>query len=329
MFTLISVIATSLVLSACGGGGGGSSGNPLPVTQPVALPSQTAANQVQTDAACDPTPSTPSPIETWLSNVRPGGTVVADDRGVVCARATLNTAAAQMLVTHGVAGNKTLAATAAASAGYAGKVLSFAYARGAVSEQQCYDKLDAVAGGLLRFGQLQDVGAAATTIVSFSPFGPEFECVMIAAAKEGAGDSGQVPVADALPRYHVYTAGFTPDSAGPQIVLSLLTRNSADRCAIGNGCYPVVRSISVVSSDPMQLVTFASENSSSLPLPTLSGVQAPVPQEPLSKTGGLLRLKGTSAATCSTMCTLTVVLENDLGQTQTLTVNFDNSGEQI
>lgn len=320
MFTLFSAIATSLVLSACGGG---SSGTPLPVTQPVALPSQTAANQVQSDAACDPASLTPSAIETWLSNARADGTVVADDRGVVCVRAALNNAAAQLLAL-GNSATRQLAVIMSASAGYTGTVLSFVRAEGAVSEQQCYDKLDAIAGGLMRFGHAQDIGGAAAT-----GSGPGFDCVMIAAAKQGAGEAGQVPVAGALPRHHVYAAGLTPDSAGPQIVLSLLTRNSADRCAAGNGCYPVVRSISVVSSDPMQVVTFASEVSSSLPLPTLSGVQVPLPQEPLSKTGGLLRLMGTSAATCSTMCTLTVVLENDLGQTQALTVNFDNSGEQI
>lgn len=325
LFTLLSAASLALLLSACGGGGGGGSSSSTPPSgaQSPALPSQTAANQVQAGAACGPASLTPSALETWLSNARAGGSVVADDRGVVCVRAALNNAAAQLLAL-GNSATRQLAVTMSASAGYTGTVLSFVRAEGAVSEQQCYDKLDALAGGLMRFGQAQDIGGAAAT-----GSGPGFDCVMIAAAKQGAGDAGQVPVAGALPRYHVYAAGLTPDSAGPQIVLSLLTRNSADRCATGNGCYPVVRSISVSSADPVQVVTFASEVSSSLPLPTLSGVQVPVPQEPLSETGGLLRLMGTSVATCGATCTLTVVYEDDLGQEQTLAVTFDNNGEEI
>lgn len=330
LFTVFSVAALSLMLSACGGGGGGSSSSTLPpVGVSLILPSQTAANQIQTSAACDPTPSSPHPIEVWLDTERPDGNDVALSRGTVCVRASLNAAAAQMLVGNGVSGNKALAAAAASSAGYAGTVLSYVYARGAASESQCFDKLNAVSGGLLRLGQLQDVGAAVTQVAGFSPFGPEFECVAIAAAKEGAGSAGQVPVAGTGPSFLVLGANFTPDSAGPQILLSLLTRDSADRCATGNGCYPMVRSISVVSADPMAEPTFVAESSSALSVPTLSGVQAPTPQEPLTTTGGLLRLRGTNPDHCSTKCTLTVVLENDLGQTQTLTVDFDNNGEII
>lgn len=320
MFTLFSAIATSLVLSACGGG---SSGTPLPVTQPVALPSQTAANQVQSDAACDPASLTPSAIETWLSNARADGTVVAEDRGVVCVRAALNNAAAQLLAL-GDAATQQLAVNMSASAGYTGTVLSFVRAEGAVSEQQCYSKLDAQTGGLMRFGQIQDIGAAVMATGSST-----FDCAMIAAAKQGAGNAGQVPVAGALPRYQAYPAGFTPDSAGPQVVLSFLTRNSADRCAAGNGCYPVIRSVSIESDDPMAVPEFGAESSSRLALTTRTGVQAPTPQGALTTTGGLLRFKGGNPVHCDTLCTLTVVYEDDLGGERTLNVYFNNNGELI
>lgn len=325
LFTVFSVAALSLLLSACGGGGGGgsSSSTPPSVGTSPAVPSQTAANQVQTSAACDSAQAATA-IGTWLNSVRPGGTVIANDRGVVCVRDTLNLAASQMLP-YGASrsGDKALAATTAASAGYTGTVLSYVYAEGASSEQNCLDKLDAYAGGLMRVGQLQDVGAA----VEFASASGDFRCGMIAAAKQGAGNAGQVPVAGALPRYHVYQAGFTLDSAGPQVVLSLLTRNSADRCAAGSGCYPVVRSISVVSADPQAQVTFEAQASSPLSVPTRSGVQLPSPRAPLSVTGGLLRLTGLSPTHCATQCTLEVVYDDELGVERTMTVYFDNNGE--
>lgn len=323
LFTLLSAASLAFLLSACGGGGGGgsSSSTPPPGAQSPAVPSQTAANQIQSDEACDPASLTPSAIETWLSNARADGTVVANDRGVVCVREALNNAAAQLLALEDAA-TQQLAVNMSASAGYTGTVLSFVRATGAASEQQCYSKLDAQAGGLMRFGQIQDIGAA---VVATS--GSMFDCAMIAAAKQGAGNAGQVPVAGALPRYRVYPAGFTPNSPGPQVVLSFLTRNSADRCAAGNGCYPVIRSVSIESDDPMAVPEFGAESSSQLTLTTRTGVQAPIPQGALTETGGLLRFMGGNPLHCASLCTLTVIYENDLGEERTLTVFFDNNGE--
>lgn len=325
LFTFLLTATLGLALSACGGGGGGGSSSSAPPTtaQGSALPSQTAANQVQADSACDPAPATPRPIDTWLSGVRPSGAAVANERGVVCVREVLNTAATQLLG-YGSTASKSLAATLASSAGYTGTVLSAVYAQAAPTEQGCFDRLDAQAGGLMRFGQLQDLGVASQVSA-----GPTYQCVMIAAAKQGAGSAGQVPVVGAQSRYHVYPAGLTPDAPGPQVVLSLLTRTSADSCAAGNSCYPAVHRIAATSDMLGAVLNYRVGTSSPVSVAALTGVQVPSPQEPLSTTGGLLRVASDSSSHCASACTLVVDTENEQGQAVTLTVHFNNAGEVI
>ena len=228
-------------LSACGGGGSssstsdntGSTGGTTTPTTP-ATPAVQPATAQASSTCTTPTYAALSAGD-WVMSQRGASGAYTATRGAVCQNSTLDQAASVVAASVGQGTPMTLAAVQAQyNPTYGGQIIDVEYDQHGTSAYDCAGAANFKAHSLYAQGRLTDVGA-------YSAQNPDstWTCVLVAGAKAGTGDLGQIPVNEVSVYYHPVINGNYVDrkpSLTPYIDINWSSDVVAATCASGGAC---------------------------------------------------------------------------------------------